>query len=508
MSPLRRVASALLALGLSLGAFSASPAPVRAEESGAELGAVVFGFDFSPSIYCTRDADIPGCIPIGAELATAVDLLAAHVNSTASRALYMERNINYRVVEFGKDAIIARVGDQPCVGSTGTTQGLDLLVSCLKKIAEDYRGEDSPEESLRGTQFVPILREVMPPLGGRCGLILFTDGEPEGDKAREDALKVFKTLKAENGHCAVLPIATGKISDQGLTFLDAITLDELADSPLCTASETEAFTWPDVYFENPEAAVKKIREAFAYVACAPLVPDALPCVTVAQYQEVLATKEFIGVSDFPDSYYLVGTIPAIGETTSREVPIKIIGQEQPPGNCAGPTPTPTEPPPVTEIVTPPCVADGPLSWLGCNPWWLLLLLGLIVARLLWIRREIEVSVNGKSAVGLGSGPWNGFDVYSGDARMNLNPRAESIQIHRSFVRSARYEDCRTAKTLGTKIPLRMDEEVTLQDGLKLVAGYGSGGRASSEGGRVSQGSSTGRKASNEATSSEPKEYKW
>jgi hypothetical protein len=137
-----------------------------------------------------------------------------------------------------------------------------------------------------------------------------------------------------------------------------------------------------------------------------------------------------------------------------------------------------------------------------------LLLGLIVARLLWIRREIEVSVNGKSAVGLGSGPWNGFDVYSGDARMNLNPRAESIQIHRSFVRSARYEDCRTAKTLGTKIPLRMDEEVTLQDGLKLVAGYGSGGRASSEGGRVSQGSSTGRKASNEATSSEPKEYKW
>jgi len=507
MSPLRRVASMLLALGLALGAFSASPAPVRAEESGAELGAVVFGFDFSPSIYCTRDADIPGCIPIGAELANAVDLLAAHVNSTASRTLYMERNIQYRVVEFGKDAIIARVGNQPCVGSTGTSQGLDLLVSCLKKIAEDYRGADSPAASLRGTQFVPILREVMPPLGGRCGLILFTDGEPEGNEARAAALAVFKTLKAQNDHCAVLPIATGNISDEGLAFLEAITLDELADSPLCTASETEAFTWPDVYFENPEAAVRKIREAFAYVACAPLVPDALPCVTVAQYQEVLATKEFLGVSDSPGSYYFVGTIPAIGETTSREVPIKIIGQEQPPEGCADPTPTPTDPPPVTEIVTPPCVADSPLSWLGCNPWWLLLLLGLVVARLLWIRREIEVSVSGQTAVGLGNGPWNGFDVYSGDARMNLNPRADSIQIHRSFIRSARYEDRRSPDSTETKISLRMDDEITLQDGVRFTVGYGAGG-SDSGGSGESFTSSGSRQSSSGGSSASSKELEW
>ena len=507
MSPLRRVASALLALGLALGAFTTFPAPVRAEESGAELGAVVFGFDFSPSIYCTRDADIPGCIPIGAELADAVDLLAAHVNSTTSRALYMERNIKYRVVEFGKDAIIARIGNQPCVGSTGTTQGLDLLVSCLKKIAEDYRGGDSPEAALRGTQFVPILREVMPPLGGRCGLILFTDGEPEGDKARGDALEVFETLKAQNDHCAVLPIATGNISDEGLAFLEAITLDELADSPLCAASETEAFTWPDVYFENPEAAVRKIREAFAYVACAPLVPDALPCVTVAQYQEVLATKEFIGVSDSPGSYYLVGTIPAIGETTSREVPIKIIGQQQPPEGCADPTPTPTEPPPDTEIVTPPCVVDSPLSWLGCNPWWILLLLGLVVARLLWIRREIEVSVSGQTAVGLGNGPWNGFDVYSGDARMNLNPRADSIQIHRSFIRSARYEDRRSPDSTGAKTSLRMDDEVTLQDGVRFTVGYGAGGSDSGGSGESFTSSGSGQSSSG-GSSASSKELEW
>jgi len=508
MQLLRRAASAFLALWLLFGAFAVTPAPVRAEETGGELGAVVFGFDFSPSIYCTGDADIPGCVPIGAELATAVDALATHLNSSTSRTIYLARNIKYRVVEFGKETLIARVGNEPCIGATGTEDGIDLLVACLGKIANDYRGDDSPAPALRGTQFEPILREVMPPLGGRCGLILFTDGEPDGDAARKGALGVFKDLKGETGHCAVLPIATGDISDEGLTFLKAITLDELADSPLCRESETEKFTWPEVYFRDPNEAVKKIREAFAYVSCAPLVPVAPECITVDSYEQILTEQEFLSEPDAPGSFYFVGTIPAVGETASREVPIKIIGQEAPPEDCAVESPTPTEPPPPPPPPAPPCVADGPLSWLGCNPWWLLLLLGLIVARLLWIRREIEVSVNGKSAVGLGSGPWNGFDVYSGDARMNLNPRAESIQIHRSFVRSARYEDCRTAKTLGTKIPLRMDEEVTLQDGLKFVAGYGSGGRASSEGGRVSQGSSEGRKTSGEATSSEPKEYKW
>jgi hypothetical protein len=475
----RRVASTLLALGLVLGASGATPAPARAEESGAELGAVVFGFDFSPSIYCTRDANIPGCVPIGAKLADAVDALAVHLNSETSRTLYKERNIKYRVVEFGRDALIARVNEQPCIGSTGTDSGLDLLISCLEKIATDYRGPDSPAEELRGTQFVPILREVMPPLGGRCGLILFTDGEPEGLEARKSALGVFKDLKEETGHCAVLPIATGTISDEGLTFLESITLDELADSPLCTASETEEFNWPEVYFKDPEAAVKKIREAFAYVACAPLVPDPSPCMTVDEYQELLSSNDLTGQSDSTGSHYVVGAIPAFGQSTSREVPIKIIAQEQPPEGCSSPTPAPTDPPPPPPPATPPCVADGPLSWLGCNPWWLLILLGLVIARMWWIRREIEVSLNGQSAVGLGGGPWNGFDVYSGDARMNLNPRADSIQVHRSFFRSARYEDRRQAAVESKKEPLRMDEEITLEDGVRFTVGYGSGGSDSS-----------------------------
>ena len=500
MNKFRRVASALLALGLVLGASGATPAPALAEESGAELGAVVFGFDFSPSIYCTRDANVPGCVPIGAKLADAVDALAVHLNSTTSRTLYKERNIKYRVVEFGRDALIARVDEQPCIGSTGTDSGLDLLISCLEKIAADYRGADSPAEELRGTQFVPILREVMPPLGGRCGLILFTDGEPEGPVARSDALGVFKDLKTASGHCAVLPIATGTISDEGLTFLESITLDELADSPLCTASETERFDWPEVYFKDPEAAVKKIREAFAYVACAPLVPDPSACMTVDQYQDLLTSNDLIGESDSPGSHYVVGAIPAFGQSTSREVPIKIIGTEQPPEGCSSPTPAPTEPPLPPPPPAPLCVADGPLGWIGCNPWWLLLVLGLVLARLLWIRREIEVSLNGQSAVGLGSGPWNGFDVYSGDARINLNPRADSIQVHRSFFRSARYEDRRQTPAQSRKEPLRMDEEITLADGVRFTVGYGSGGGAESD--------FTGRDNYGRSTDSSPKNIEW
>lgn len=508
MQLLRRAASAFLALWLLFGAFSATPTPVRAEETGGELGAVVFGFDFSPSIYCTGDADIPGCVPIGAELATAVDALATHLNSSTSRTIYLARNIKYRVVEFGKATLIAQNGNEPCIGATGTEDGIDLLVACLGKIANDYRGADSPAPELRGTQFEPILREVMPPLGGRCGLILFTDGEPDGDEARDNALAVFKELKGESGHCAVLPIATGDISDEGLTFLSAITLDELADSPLCRESETEKFTWPEVYFKDPNEAVRKIREAFAYVSCAPLVPVASECITVDSYEQILTEQEFLSETDSPGSFYFVGTIPAVGETASREVPIRIIGQESPPDGCAAESPTPTEPPPPPPPPAPPCVADGPLSWLGCNPWWLLLPLGLIIARMWWIRREVEVSLNGQSSVGLGGGPWNGFDVYSGDARMNLNPRADSIQVHRSFFRSARYEDRRQAAAASSREPLRMDEEITLADGVRFTVGYGSGGGAIGSSGDGFTSDSSRRASASGSSGSSSKELEW
>ena len=154
-----------------------------------------------------------------------------------------------------------------------------------------------------------------------------------------------------------------------------------------------------------------------------------------------------------------------------------------------------------------CKATNPIEWLLCNLWVLLPLFGLIIARMWWIRREIEVSFNGQAAVGLGNGPWNGFEVYSGDARMNLNPRAESVQIHRSFFRSARYEDARSSGTAGLKLPLRMDEEVALADGGRFTVGYGSGGSGPEDSGEFFGGQSASRSGAG-GSSESPKELEW
>ncbi len=493
MNKFRRVASVLLAFGLALGAFSVSPAPVRAEENGAELSATVFAFDFSGSIFC-YDSGAPDSKckdPINKALSAAVNALADEISADASK--YTERKFDFQVTRFGSGE---RGSVSVCRGNTSTQTA--LLVSCLRDVADLYL---KPSSQLGGTAFSPELELLDEYSGQRCGLILFTDGTPDKDD-KERA----RTL-ANESDCAILPVATGP-GDIDQTYLRDITSTELDTIPGCS---DQPFEWPTVYFGTAEEAANAIRTALNKVACLQPIPGP-GCMTVSEYKIALENLGFTVVigngiesAQFP-SVAGIRPVPGTPSVSGSQVTISAASGALP-AQCAQ-TPPPTEPPPVTETVTPPCVADSPLSWLGCNPWWLLLLLGLIVARLLWIRREIEVSVNGKSAVGLGSGPWNGFDVYSGDARMNLNPRAESIQIHRSFVRSARYEDCRTAKTLGTKIPLRMDEEVTLQDGLKLVAGYGSGGRASSEGGRVSQGSSASRRASDESKSSEPKDYKW
>jgi hypothetical protein len=491
MQLLRRAASAFLALWLLFGAFSATPAPVRAEDNGAGLAAAVFAFDFSGSVFCYKDGSPdPSCKDaINEALSASVNALADEIENNAGK--YTNRKFDFLVSRFGS---ASKGSVEVCRGNTETAT--NELVSCLRKVSQLYL---DPSSQLGGTSFVPELQELDQYSNSRCGLILFTDGTPDDKK---DALELAKASP-----CAILPVSTGT-GEIDQTYLRDITSTDLASIPGCSNQD---FMWSTVYFESAADAADAIGRALDKVACLEKVP-APACMNISEYQAALEALGFVvtlgsGVdgSQFPNPS---GIEPIPGTRLDKGQTITITSASSSvPSQCVQP-PEPTEPPPPPPPPAPPCVADGPLSWLGCNPWWLLLLLGLIVARLLWIRREIEVSVNGKSAVGLGSGPWNGFDVYSGDARMNLNPRAESIQIHRSFVRSARYEDCRTAKTLGTKIPLRMDEEVTLQDGLKFVAGYGSGGRASSEGGRVSQGSSTGRKASGEATSSEPKEYKW
>jgi pyruvate/2-oxoglutarate dehydrogenase complex dihydrolipoamide acyltransferase (E2) component len=61
-----------------------------------------------------------------------------------------------------------------------------------------------------------------------------------------------------------------------------------------------------------------------------------------------------------------------------------------------------------------------LQWLGCNPWWLLLVLLLIGARLWWIGRDLQVSINGQEAVALRGGTKVGFDLQAESPKLTFS----------------------------------------------------------------------------------------
>ena len=481
MTALRSAASALLILGLTLSAFFVvPPTPANAEESGAGLSATVFAFDFSGSIFCYDGGKPnPSCKnPINESLSEAVNALAAEISTNASK--YAARKIDFNVTRFGS---ASKGSVSVCKGNTATQ--VDLLVSCLRNVAQLYL---KPSSELGGTAFSPEIQVLSDYAGQRCGLILFTDGTPD-DKDKALAL-------ANSSNCAILPVSTGP-GEINQEYLQKITSTELDTIPGCTDRQ---FSWTTVYFESAAAATQAIGTALDEVACLLRIPGP-DCMAVSQYQTTLENLGLqvvlgtgVGTAQFP-SVSAIAPIPGTRVDKGSTVTLG-AGTDAAPAQC-----TSIQPPSLA------CVADGPLSWLGCNPWWLLLLLGLVVARLLWIRREIEVSVNGQTAVGLGNGPWNGFDVYSGDARMNLNPRAESIQIHRSFIRSARFEDRRSANSTGLKSSLRMDDEITLGDGVRFTVGYGAGGN-DSDGAEENFSSSSSRQSSSGGSSASSKELEW
>ena len=192
MQLLRRAASAFLALWLLFGAFSATPTPVRAEsENAGELGAVIFAFDFSRSIYCTYEGATPNnCTAIGSDLAAAVRELADDVEENS--ATYTERKVTFQVVEFGTEAFVVNTLSGECKGNTGDPGGAALLVSCLEQVASDYSLPDSPRAELYDTFYAPPLKIVREIERGRCGIILFTDGKPKDpSKSLDIDVRVF-----------------------------------------------------------------------------------------------------------------------------------------------------------------------------------------------------------------------------------------------------------------------------------------------------------------------------
>ena len=436
MSPLRRVASALLALGLALAAFTASPAPVRAEENGAELSATVFAFDFSGSIFC-YDSGAPDSKckdPINKALSAAVNALADEISADASK--YTERKFDFQVTRFGS---AERGSVSVCQGNTSTQTA--LLVSCLRDVADLYL---NPSNQLGGTAFSPEIKLLDQYSGQRCGLILFTDGTP--DKADKEGAR---TLAAQSD-CAILPVSTGP-GDIDQTYLRDITSTELDTIPGCS---DQPFEWPTVYFGTAEEAANAIRTALNKVACLQPIPGP-GCMTVSEYKTALENLGFtvvigngIDPAQFP-SVAGIRPVPGTPSVSGSQVTISAASGALP-AQCAQ-TPPPTEPPPPPPPPTPPCVADGPLSWLGCNPWILLVLLGLILSRLWWIARDLQVSLNGQEAIALRGGTLVGFDVHGGTASRVSNAGQAEVKISRSFFRFLPSTRISAASLEGTSI---------------------------------------------------------
>jgi hypothetical protein len=420
MTRIDRVAQALLRLVAVTVIATATATPARAVATSAELGSTVFAFDFSGSIYCYADGkpDASCSNPINNDLAQAVDALANDIERGASK--YAERAIDFSVARFGSRSAGLQVvitGGQRCESNTKTDT--PLLVSCLREVATLYR---SPKYELGGTAFVPPLQYLDKITNQRCGLILFTDGTPDDQsKAKELAVST---------NCAVLPVATGT-GDIDQDYLHSITG---TDIPPVEGCSEQKFEWPEVYFTTPEDAAVAIGIALDKVACVNPVPSP-KCQNVAEYQHTLENLGFavkVGSGVTPDQFpSTITPVPGSKEVAGTAVNIA-GGSSTAPAQCTQTAP-PTEPPPPPPLALP-CVVDGPLSWFGCNTWVLFVLLGLVIARLLWIGRDLQVSINGQEAVALRGGTKVGFDIQNGTAARTPNPDRGQIKVTRSFLR--------------------------------------------------------------------------
>ena len=518
MSPLRRVASALLALGLALGAFTASPAPVRAEsENAGELGAVIFAFDFSRSIYCTYAGATPeNCTKIGPDLAAAVQGLANDVAKNSQA--YSERKVTFQVVEFGKKAFVVESSSGTCKGNTGNPGGTALLVTCLEQVATDYSLSDSPRAELYDTFYFPPLQIVREIEGSRCGIILFTDGKPK-DPAKASTL-------AEKLGCAVLPVSTGDPDEIDQDYLEDIAKPELIASEGC--AQSGPFMWPDVYFETAQEAVDAIGLALDRVACPPRVPPLDKCMTVSAYEQAIIAVELvpIRIGNTEDDSFVTETAPVIGTKLPRGSEVEITSQEAPPPGCEGP-PQPVVVPdmvckapadaqgllseigllwqavgqsddsyvishdpvagssvePGTTVVGTTgvagegcgCKVENPIDWLLCNLWVLAILAALIIARFILINRPLRVSSNGAQAVGIGGGSTNGFNLYGESVVAAPAVESADVKITRKFLGGQHVIDQRVVDGVrqSRKIPFELEKKFNLDEQRTVMIERGS-----------------------------------
>jgi len=473
-----RLRIALVSLAVALSMFAPAAArPVAAEDSGLGLSEVVFAFDFSGSIFCYKNGQPTPASEckdpnLNEDLADAVDSLAEKIRTYSD--LYVKRAIEFKIVKFGSGStVIEKVSGETCEGNTSSS--VTLLINCLTQIADDYR---DPKKELGGTKFVPSLKELVG-TSGRCGIILFTDGKPTDATDATDALKIRNSSSYQ---CAILPVgienpsAPDTVDDK---FLKDLTKDTFTGA---ACKVTTNFEWdkPPVFTNGPDAA-DAIGRALDAIACQVRVPPPL-CLTVAEYESVLVTLGLVpqrGTGVEGGQY--PGTITPTPQSKGSEGDTVVISTatSEPPANCA-PAPTPTPIPTPTQTEPPkekdPCVADSPLSWLGCNPWWLLLLLLLIGARLWWIGRDLQVSINGQEAVALRGGTKVGFDLHNGNAERTPNPNDAQVKITRAFFRffpGTRLDTSGLTGEVGGKpSKFELGKELDLASGASAVVRYG------------------------------------
>ena len=464
-----RIVLTSIAVALSLFAPVAARPVVAADETN--LTAAVFAFDFSGSVYCyengVRDSNCTN--PINNSLADAVDQLATDIEN--GKQQFEKRAIDFQVSQFGSDGKfkIVRINGDRCSGNTADE--VLLLVSCLREVASQYR---DPANQLGGTSFSQVFDALDPySTDDRCGLILFTDGEPDDKEAAERL--------SEDSNCSVLPVSTGTKDNVDEDFLKDFTKTEMTQIEGCD-NQTE-FKWNTVFFETADAAASAIGDALSEVACLKRVPGWPRCDTVDAIKAALegtglTVNLAAGVvgSEYPVGVPLPGTYVARdgGVTISSSTSTPPEGCEAPP--TPTPTPTPTPPPSKEPERIPPCVADSPISWLGCNPWALLLLLLLIGARLWWVGRDLQVSINGQEAVALRGGTKVGFDLYQGQAELTPNADVAQVKITRAWWRAFPGTRMDTAVLNGDEalkpFKFAIGREIDLGNGAKALVNYG------------------------------------
>ena len=485
-----RLRIALVSLAVALSMFA--PAAVRPVGAADEtnLTAAVFAFDFSGSIYCYKNGKLdPNCKnPINESLANAVDQLATDIENGQQQ--FVKRAIDFKVLQFGSDgkSNVVRIGGDRCTGNTA--KEVLLLISCLREVASQYR---DPKNELGGTSFSQVFDDLETYSSeDRCGLILFTDGQPD-DKSGAKKL-------SDQSDCSVLPVSTGTPANVDIPWLKDFTKTDMTQIEGCD-NQTD-FTWNEVFFDTADAAASAIGDALSEVACLKRVPGWPRCDTVDATKAALeATGLTVNLaagvvgSEYPVGVPLPGTYVARdgGVTISSSTPTPPEGCEAPPTPI--PTPSPTEKP----EPTPPCVADSPISWLGCNPWALLLLLVLVGARLWWIGRNLQVSMNGQRAIALRGGTKVGFNIKDGRVERSANPDSAQVKITRHFhLPGPRIDTSRLTGSTGSKpVRFRLGEELKLQDGAVARIKHGNprpavgpSGGAASAGGNADRGVSS------------------